>query len=146
MARRQLHTPRLKALAALCYLRGISTITCLECLVKLNLPHILQEFAVSQDIIGWNRFVTGMVSKKLLPIQSAFSHSSISSSNATRWISGLITQLLQVTHTQWIYQCILVHDCMTGRIISAHKKNLLKEVEHQLTVARTVLTRRIGSC
>jgi hypothetical protein len=75
-----------------------------------------------------------MVSRKILLIQSAFSHSSRSSSNATQWISGLITQLLQVMHTQWIYRCILVHDCTTGTIISLHKEDLLKEVKHQLTI------------
>jgi hypothetical protein len=76
----------------------------------------------------------GMVSTKLLPIQSACPYSSRSSSNATRWISGLITQLLQVTHVQWIYQCMLLHDPMAGTIISAHKEELLKKIEHQLTI------------
>jgi hypothetical protein len=37
------------------------------------------------------------------------------------------------TH-QWIYQCVLVHDCTTGTIISAHKEELLKEVKHQLNI------------
>ena len=53
------------------YLRGRGTITCLECLDNLNPPHIFQDYAASQDVIGWDRFVTGMVSNKLLPIQSA---------------------------------------------------------------------------
>jgi hypothetical protein len=87
-----------------------------------------------QDVIGWDVIVTGMVSAKLLPIQSAFLHSSRSSSNATWWIAGLITQLLQVTHTQWIYRCVLVHDRTTGTIISAHKEQLLKEIKHQLII------------
>jgi hypothetical protein len=51
-----------------------------------------------------------------------------------QWISGLINQLLQVMHTLWIYQCALVHNYMTGMIILAHKEDLLKEVEHQLTI------------
>ncbi len=72
------------------YLRGRGTIKCYECSVD-NLPHILQDFVVSQDVIGWDNFVIGMVSSKLLPIQSAYSYNSRSSSHATRWISGLIT-------------------------------------------------------
>jgi hypothetical protein len=74
----------------------------------------------------------GMVSSKLLPLQSAIAHNSKLSSNATWWISGFITQLLQVTHTQWIYHCVLVHNCTTGILISMHKEDLLKEIEHQL--------------
>ena len=76
----------------------------------------------------------GMISSKLLPIPSAYNHTSRSSSHAARWISGLITQLLKVTHTQWIYGCILFRDCSAGTLISAHKEKLLKKIEHQLTL------------
>jgi hypothetical protein len=139
------HTqPNLKLLL-LHYLRGRGTTTCLKCLDNLNLLHIFRDFVVSQDVIGWDGFTTGMVSTKLLPILNAFSHSSKSSSNAMRWISGLITQLLQVIHTQWIYQCVLVHNRMTGTIIPAHKEELLKEVTHQLNIARTASMSRINS-
>ncbi len=61
------------------------------------------------------------------------------SSHATRWISGLVTQLLQVMHTQWIYRCVLVHDRSTGTLISAHKAKLLKEIEHQLALGSECL-------
>jgi hypothetical protein len=37
-----------------------------------------------------------------------------------------------VTHYQWIYRCVLVHDRTTGTLISAHKDKLLKEINHQL--------------
>jgi hypothetical protein len=107
---------------------------CLKCLDNLNLPTIFQDYAASQDIIGWDGFVTGMVSSKLLPIQSAALHSCESSLNTARWITGLITQLLQVTHTQWIYRCILVHSRTTGTLILAHKEDLLKEVKNQLAI------------
>jgi hypothetical protein len=128
------HTHPNLSLLLIQYLRGRGTIRCLECLDNLNLPHIFQDYAASQDEIGWDGFVTGMVSNKLFPIQSAVSHSSRSSSNAMRWISGLIMQLLQVMHTYLIYQCILVHNCMTGTLISAHKKELFNEVENQLNI------------
>jgi hypothetical protein len=52
-----------------------------------------------------------------------------------RWISGFITQLLQVTQTQWIYQCVLIHDRTAGKVISAHKEELLKKIKHQLTIS-----------
>jgi hypothetical protein len=102
--------------------------------MALNLPHIIQEFAELQDVIGWDNFIMGMVFLKLLLIQSAHSLNSKSSSCATRWISGLITQLLQVTHTQWIYRCVLVHDRTTGVLISSHKEELLTEIDHQLSL------------
>ncbi len=125
--------PNLRSLL-LKYLRGRGTITCSECSTALNMPHIIQEFAVLQDVIGWDSFVMGMISLKLLPIQSAHSLTSSSSPNATCWIYSLITQLLRVTHTQWIYRCVLVHDRTTGTLISSHKGELLKEIDHQLSL------------
>ena len=50
----------------------------------------------------------------------------------SKWISGLITQLLQVSHFQWIYRCILVHDRSTGTLVLAHKEKMMKEIAHQL--------------
>jgi hypothetical protein len=82
----------------------------------------------------------GMISNKLLAIQSSHFHTSGKSYRATRWITGLITQLLQVAHTQWIYRCMLVHDRTTGVLILAHKAKLLKEIEHQLALGPEGLT------
>ena len=75
-----------------------------------------------------------MISHRLLPIQSAHFHTIGKSYCTTWWIAGLITQLLQVTHTQWIYRCMLVHDRTTGVLISTHKADLLKEIKHQLSL------------
>ena len=116
------------------YLCGRGSITCAECSDNLNLPLIVQEYAISQDIIGWDNFVMGMISTKLLAIQSTHFHTTGESYHATRWIAGLITKLLQVTHMQWIYRCMLVHDRTTGVLILAHKADLLKEIEHQLAL------------
>jgi hypothetical protein len=76
----------------------------------------------------------GMVSSKLLPIQSAYLLQCNYSYQAEHWISGVITQLLQVTHSQWIYHCVHVHDRTTGTLISSHKAKLFKEINHQLTL------------
>jgi hypothetical protein len=65
--------PDLQSLLLL-YLRGRGARSCYECTKELDLPHIIQEFAASQDIIGWDGFIMGMVSSKLLPIQSAYLH------------------------------------------------------------------------
>jgi hypothetical protein len=116
------------------YLWGRGALSGYKCATALNLPHIFREFAESHDIIGWDNFFMGMVSSKLLLIQSEFFLHSKSYSSATQWISGLITQLLHVTHTQWIYQCVLVHDRTTGTLISAHKEERQKEIDCQLTL------------
>jgi hypothetical protein len=109
-------------------------ITCLECANSLSLHPILREYATSQDVIGWDKFVMGMISNKLMAIQSTHFHTTGKSYRAMRYITGFITHLLQVVHTQWIYRCALVHDRNTGVLILAHKADLLKEIEHQLAL------------
>jgi hypothetical protein len=112
------------------YLHGRGRTSCLEYANDLNLPDIFREYAASQDMIGWDNFIMGMISHKLLDIQSAYFHTAGESYWATRWIAGLITHLLQVTNTQWIYRCVLVHNRNMGVLIMAHKADLLKEIEH----------------
>ena len=85
-------------------------------------------------MIGWDNFVMGMIPRMLLAIQSTHFHTTGKSSCATQWIAGLITHLLQITYTQWIYRCVLVHDRNTGVLLSAHKAELFKEIEHQLAL------------
>ena len=114
------------------YTRGRGSVTCLECAIGLDLPPLLHDLARSQDVIGWDLYMMGMVSKQLANIQSVYLLQSQSTRTVTKWMSGLITQLLQVTHCQWIYRCVLVHDRSTGTLISAHKEDMLKEIEHQL--------------
>ncbi len=94
----------------------------------------MQDLAALQDIIGWDSFAMGMVSKKLFQIQSTHLSQCNSGRTAKKRISGFITQLLQVTHSQWIYRCILVHDRTTGTLILAHKDKFLKEIDHQLAL------------
>ncbi len=125
------------------YLHGRGSITCSECSAALNLPPTIQVFAELQDIISWDNFIMGMVSSKLLPIQSAYLLQCNSSYQASKWILGMITQLLQVTHTLWIYRCVLVHNWTIGMLISAHKEDLLKEIKHQLTLSPVSLAEEV---
>ena len=73
-----------------------------------------QRIAQSQDRIGWRRFMEGMVSKELVSIQWEYLVLSGSSMTVDRWMSGLITKLLEVTHGQWLYRNIQVHDIVSG--------------------------------
>jgi hypothetical protein len=76
------------------YLHGCGAVTCLECSMNLDLPHIMQDLAAAQDIIGWDNFAMWMVSKKLLQIQSAHLSQCNLGRTAKKWMSGFITQLV----------------------------------------------------
>jgi hypothetical protein len=116
----------------LMYTWGWGTVTCLKCAISLDLPPVMQNLARSQDIIDWDLYMMGMLSTQMAAVQSLYLLQHQSSRPVSKWLSGLITQLLQVTHCQWIYRCILAHDRSTGTLVSAHKEELMKEIEFQL--------------
>jgi hypothetical protein len=112
------------------YAQGRGKTSCIKC--AEDFPLIVQEFSISQDKIGWGNFIVGMISTKLLGIQDSYLRVRGSARSSQKWAMGLITQLLQVTHGQWIYRCILVHNCTTGTLINQHKAKLLEEITKQL--------------
>jgi hypothetical protein len=76
----------------------------------------------------------GMVLAKLFSIQESHLRLCAPHRLPKRWGIGLVTQLLQVTHIQWIYWCLLVHNRTSGMIINLHKTKLLKEIANQLSM------------
>jgi hypothetical protein len=74
----------------------------------------LKALAESQDRIGWKNFTKGHISTQFYKIQTF--HLAISSSylNGSDWTKQFITKILQITHSQWIYQNILLHDKHQG--------------------------------
>jgi hypothetical protein len=75
-----------------------------------------------------------MISTKLLCIQDSYIRVRGSARSSVRWATGLITQLLQVTHGQWIYRCVLVHNRTSGTLVNQHKVDLLEEITKQLSM------------
>ena len=82
----------------------------------------------------------GMLSKQMAAVQSVYLLQHQSAQPVSKRLSGVITQLLQVTHCQWIYRCVLVHDRSTGTLVLAHKEELMKEIEYQLELGEDGLT------
>ena len=73
----------------------------------------------------------GMVSKDMRNIQRT--HASVSGMrhNTERWGVELVTRLLEVTHGQWLYRNVQVHDRMTGTLATQRKEELQMEIERQ---------------
>ena len=95
-----------------------------------------QEFftmAHKQDVIGWRRFMEGMVCLGMRRIQSSFSKVlGISNREMTSWSCGLITKLLEATHGQWLYRCVQTHNTISGTNATMRKEQLQREIERQL--------------
>jgi hypothetical protein len=94
-------------------------------------PPRFRPMALSQDKIGWRRFLEGMISKEITNIQQQYYAVNGSRMSLKKWCSGLITQLLEITHGQWLYRNYVVHDPVSGTIATAKKEELLLEIERQ---------------
>ncbi len=49
--------------------------------------------------------------------------------NGTDWTKQFITKILQIAHSQWIYQNILLHDKCQGYLLNKRSEELMKEME-----------------
>jgi hypothetical protein len=67
-----------------------------------------------------------------------WSHQSYSQSKAHTFSNAIhpLRQSAGSKVSQRIYCCVLVHDRTTGTLISSHKEDLLKKIEHQLSLGQ----------
>ncbi len=55
--------------------------------------------------------------------------------NGLDWTKQFITDILQITHSQWIYQNILLHDKCQGYLHNKKSEELMKEMESLVDLA-----------
>ena len=83
--------------------------------------HRMYPLAKSQEHIGWRRFMEGMISKEITSTQQSYLGLSSYHLSIKRYTTGLITNQLEVTHGQWLYRNIHVHDSFSGTAATLHK-------------------------
>ena len=84
--------------------KGVDTYSCVE-----NNTHDLRILSVSQDMIGWNNFMEGKISKRFQMIQQQHYTDIDSKFSSHKWSSDLISRLLLMIHKQWIQRNNVVH-------------------------------------
>lgn len=101
----------------------------------VDIPHLPRRFfrlARSQDHIGWERFTQGMVSAQIIAVQADYITVCGEGGTIDKWAKGLVTKLVMMIHSQWLYRNIVVHHRTTGFLISQHKEEIQKEIDRQL--------------
>eukprot|EP00956_Cyclotella_meneghiniana_P012105 scaffold17184_cov44-Cyclotella_meneghiniana.AAC.1 len=94
-----------------------------------------RQLATAMDSIRWRRFMEGMIPKVAVMIQSETEDASSCRPTVKAWSAGLVVKLLEVTHGQWLYRNVHVHD-----IISGEKARNRKESGRSIrTTARLLL-------
>ena len=85
--------------------------------------------AESQDQIGWIEFLHGRVSKEFALIQNAHCAMSPCRMNGNDWMKKLVSQLLQISHSQWMFRNFVLHDRVRGYLRLKERKSVLQEIE-----------------
>ena len=91
----------------------------------------MRRIAESQDKIGWRRFTEGCISKQFHRRQTFFLQMTNNRLNGTDWTKQLISRMLQITHSQWIYRNISLHDKSNGYLRNKTAAELADEI-HRL--------------
>ncbi len=73
----------------------------------------------------------GMVCQRLREIQATYTSIKGSGVMLEQWTTGVVIKLLEVTHSQWLYRCVQVHDRVQGTIATQWKEELQWEIEDE---------------
>jgi hypothetical protein len=113
------------------YAMGRGGITMREICEMNQYDQRFQQLAISQDAIGWRRFMEGMICREIRQIQQTYAGLQGMRLSGREWGKGLVTKLLEVTHGQWLYRNVQVHDKISGRLATLRKEELQLEIEQQ---------------
>ena len=91
----------------------------------------------SYDLIGWRRFMEGMIFKEILVIQQEYldlQGPCGTTKTPESWAKGIIVCLIEITYGQWMYQNVHVNDTVTvtGLHATHRKEGLQRKIEDQI--------------
>ena len=74
----------------------------------------------------------GMLSVELIELQKYALVESTSRLTIDKWAKELVIRLLEITHGQWLYRNVMVHDRTAGELASPRKEEIRRALEEQL--------------
>ena len=84
----------------------------------------------------------GMISKEMLPIQADYVELGECVLTLDKWTQELTVKLLEVTHGQWLYRNVHVHDAIAGLAVTARKEEIQQLIEDQMDLGEEGLDPR----
>jgi hypothetical protein len=84
----------------------------------------MRALASSQDKIGWRNFMERCISTHFYFIKHYHLALSGSYLNGSNWTKSLISKLLHITHSQWIYRNFTLHDKLCGYLHNKTVKDI----------------------
>ncbi len=88
----------------------------------------MRALADSQDKIGLGHFTEGYISTHFYNIQRLHLLMSSNYLNGADWTKQFISKILQLTHSQWVYRNISLHDKRHGYLWNKQSESLLQTI------------------
>ena len=85
----------------------------------------------------------GMISRELVELQKYALIESESRMSVETWAKTLVIKLLEITHGQWLYRNVVVHDKTTGDLASRRKEELRGALEEHLVLGEEELAEEV---
>jgi hypothetical protein len=97
----------------------------------LHTPPEYHDLIASLETIGWRHTMEGKISKELtrLPREDLMDRSCVLS--PSQLVQELIKRLIEASHGQWIYRNLIMHDHVSGHVITRDKEEIVSEIERQ---------------
>ncbi len=73
----------------------------------------------------------GMICTKLVEQQYLYLKLIGSNKTIKAWATGVVIKLLEITHGQWLYRNVVVHDATSGSMANKKKEDIQREIERQ---------------
>jgi hypothetical protein len=113
-----------------CILLSLETRNPNQLFTAFRNPRTLQA-SQAQDRIGWLHTMEGKLSSKWRLLQAEHYRSIDSLRSPGKWAAGLITNLLVVTHSQWLHQCTVLHEKDAQGLKLKEGQELLMAIQEQ---------------
>ena len=74
----------------------------------------------------------GMISWELVELQKYALVESESRMMVDTWTKELVIKLLKITHGQWLYRNVVVHDRTAGDLVTRRKEEIREALQEQM--------------
>ena len=85
--------------------------------------------AKSQDIIGWKNFMEGRISRHFFDVQNEYLTIGNHRMDAEQWKRQLISKILHITHSQWIFRNFTLHDKQRGWLRRKELHDIMEKID-----------------
>ena len=85
--------------------------------------------AKEHDLIGWRNFMEGRMSRSFYIVQMDHLADASGHMNGRDWMKTFIGKVLQMTHSQWIYRNVTLHDKVEGSLRRQKMEAMKSEAE-----------------